>query len=113
MNITKRLCPLFRQWRQAPVVAMDSLLNMDTITNQIRITDCVWVGIHSLWLWWLGYSQSDFTERLPALKQCYELVRVTFPTWPLQVVEMRRFALALLLPALISLLPALFTMFTK
>jgi hypothetical protein len=53
------------------------------------------------------------TERLSALKQRYELVRDTFPTWPLQVVEMRRFALALLLPALISLLPALFSMFTK
>ncbi len=52
-------------------------------------------------------------ERLSALKQRYELVRDTFPTWPLQVVEMRRFALALLLPALISLLPALFNVFTK
>lgn len=53
------------------------------------------------------------TERLSALKQRYDLVRGTFPTWPLQVVEMRRFAVALLLPALIALIPALFSMFTK
>jgi hypothetical protein len=53
------------------------------------------------------------TERLSALKQRYELVRDTFPTWPLQVVEMRRLAVALLLPALIALLPALFDVFTK
>ena len=53
------------------------------------------------------------TERLSALKQRYELVRGTFPTWPLQIVEMRRLAVALLLPVLISLLPALFNVFTK
>ena len=53
------------------------------------------------------------TERLSALKQRYELVRDTFPTWPLQVMEMRRLAVALLLPALISLLPALFSVFMK
>jgi hypothetical protein len=53
------------------------------------------------------------TERLSALKQRYELVRDTFPTWPLQIVEMRRLTVALLLPALISLLPALFSVFTK
>jgi hypothetical protein len=53
------------------------------------------------------------TERLSALKQRYELVRDTFPTWPLQVVEMRHLGVALLLPALISLLPALFSVFTK
>lgn len=53
------------------------------------------------------------TERLSALKQRYELVRDTFPTWPLQIVEIRRLAVALLLPALIALLPALFALFTK
>ena len=53
------------------------------------------------------------TERLAALKQRYELVCDSFPTWPIQVVEMRRLAVALLLPALISLLPALFDVFTK
>ena len=53
------------------------------------------------------------TERLSALKQRYELVRDSFPTWPLQVVEMRRLAVALLLPALIALLPALVDVFTK
>ena len=45
------------------------------------------------------------TERLSALKQRYELVHDTFPIWPLQVVEMRRLAVTLLLPALISLFP--------
>jgi hypothetical protein len=53
------------------------------------------------------------TERLSALKQRYELVRDTFPTWPLQVVEMRRLTVALLLPALFSLLPALVSFFVK
>lgn len=53
------------------------------------------------------------TERLAALKQRYELVQETFPTWPIQVVEMRRLAVAWLLPALIALLPALFGVFTR
>jgi hypothetical protein len=53
------------------------------------------------------------TERLSALKQRYELVRDTFPTWPIQIVEMRRLSIVLLLPALISLLPALLSVFTK
>lgn len=53
------------------------------------------------------------TERLSALKQRYELVRDSFPTWPLQFVEMRRLTVALLLPAIVSLLPALISVFTK
>ena len=53
------------------------------------------------------------TERLSALKQRYELVRDTFPTWPLQIVEMRRLTVALLLPVIVSLLPALISVFTK
>jgi hypothetical protein len=53
------------------------------------------------------------TERLAALKQRYELVQETFPTWPIQVVEMRRLAVAWLLPTLIALLPALFDVFTR
>jgi hypothetical protein len=53
------------------------------------------------------------TERLAALKQRYELVQATFPTWPIQVVEMRRLAVAWLLPALMALLPSLFGLFTR
>jgi hypothetical protein len=53
------------------------------------------------------------TERLSALKLRYDLVRDTFPTWPLQIMEIRRLSVALLLPALIALLPALFQLFTK
>lgn len=53
------------------------------------------------------------TERLSAIKQRYDLMCDTFPTWPIQIVEMRRLAIALLLPALISLLPALINLFTK
>lgn len=53
------------------------------------------------------------TEHLAALKQRYELVQETFPTWPIHVVEMRRLAVAWLLPALIALLPALFGVFTR
>jgi hypothetical protein len=53
------------------------------------------------------------TERLSALKQRYELVRDTFPTWPIQLVELSRLAGALLLPVLIALLPALISVFTR
>ncbi len=53
------------------------------------------------------------TERLVALKQRYELVQETFPIWPIQVVEMRRLAVAWLLPALMALLPSIFAIFTR
>ncbi|GHO92012.1 hypothetical protein KSF_020600 [Reticulibacter mediterranei] len=53
------------------------------------------------------------TERLAALKQRYELVQETFPIWPVQVVEMRRLAVAWLLPALMALLPSIFDVFTR
>lgn len=53
------------------------------------------------------------TERLAALQKRYEQVRESFPTWPIEIVQMRGLAVVLILPVLISLLPALFDVFTK
>jgi hypothetical protein len=53
------------------------------------------------------------TERLAALQKRYEQVRESFPTWPIELVQMRGLAVVLILPVLISLLPALFDVFTK
>ena len=53
------------------------------------------------------------TERLAALQKLYEQVRESFPTWPIEIVQMRGLAVVLILPVLISLLPALFGVFTK
>jgi hypothetical protein len=53
------------------------------------------------------------TERLAALQKRYEQVRESYPTWPIEIVQMRGLAVVLILPVLISLLPALFDVFTK
>ena len=53
------------------------------------------------------------TERLAALQKRYEQVRDSFPTWPIEIVQMRRLAIALLLPLLFSLLPSLLGVFIK
>ena len=49
-------------------------------------------------------SIKDGTDRLSELKQRYDLVRDIFPTWPLEVHELRRVVAALSLPALLPLL---------
>jgi hypothetical protein len=53
------------------------------------------------------------TERLAALQKRYEQVRESFPTWPIEIVQMRGLAVVLILPVLIALLPALFDVFTR
>jgi hypothetical protein len=53
------------------------------------------------------------TERLSALQDRYKLLRDNFPVWPLEIMQMRRLGIALILPALLSLLPSLLDLFTK
>jgi hypothetical protein len=53
------------------------------------------------------------TERLAALQKRYEQVRDSFPTWPIEVVQLRRLAIVLVLPFLLSLLPSLVEVFTR
>ena len=53
------------------------------------------------------------TKRLSALQDRYKLLRDNFPVWPLEIMQMRRLGVALILPALLSLLPSLLDLFTK
>jgi hypothetical protein len=52
------------------------------------------------------------TERLLALQDRYKLLRDNFPVWPLEIMQMRRLGVALILPALLSLLPSFLSLFT-
>lgn len=53
------------------------------------------------------------TERLTALQKRYEQVRDSYPTWPIEIVQLRRLAIVLFLPLLLSLLPTLLDLFTR
>jgi len=53
------------------------------------------------------------TERLSALQDRYKLLRDNFSVWPLEIMQMRRLGVALILPVLLSLLPSLLSLFTK
>jgi hypothetical protein len=53
------------------------------------------------------------TERLLALQDRYKLLHDNFPVWPLEITQMRRLGVALILPALLALLPSLLDLFTK
>ena len=52
------------------------------------------------------------TERLLALQDRYKLLRDNFPVWPLEVMQMRRLGIVLILPALLALLPSFLSLFT-
>jgi hypothetical protein len=55
----------------------------------------------------------ESTDRLSSLKRRYEFLREVFPTWPLEIREIRRLIAALSLPALIPLvLPYLTSLFS-
>ena len=56
---------------------------------------------------------NEGTERLAALQKRLEQVRNSFPTWPIEMVQLRRLAIGLILPFLLSLLPSLVDLFTK
>jgi hypothetical protein len=47
------------------------------------------------------------TRRLAVLKQRYDLVRDTFPTWPLEIRALSRLAVTVILPIVVSLLASL------
>ncbi len=53
------------------------------------------------------------TDRLNALQDRYKLLRNNFPVWPLQVRQMRRLVIALILPILLSFIPTLLELFVK
>lgn len=53
------------------------------------------------------------TRRLSALQDRYKLLRDTFPVWPLEIMQMRRLVVVLILPVLLSLLPYFLNLFTK
>jgi hypothetical protein len=53
------------------------------------------------------------TERLAALQKRYEQVRNSYPTWPIELVQLRRLAIVLILPLLLALLPSLLDVLTK
>jgi hypothetical protein len=53
------------------------------------------------------------TERLAALQKRYEQVRSSFPTWPIEIVQLRHMAVVLILPVLLALLPSLLDVLTK
>ncbi len=56
---------------------------------------------------------NEGTERLAAVQKRYEQIRNSFPTWPIEMVQLRRLAIGLILPFLLSLLPPLVDLFTK
>ncbi len=47
------------------------------------------------------------TERLSALQDRYKLLRDNFPVWPLEIMQMRRLGVVLIVPVLLSLLPSI------
>jgi hypothetical protein len=56
---------------------------------------------------------NEGTERLVALRKRYEEVRDSFPTWPIEVMQLPGLVTLLILPALPTLLPLLLDLFTK
>jgi hypothetical protein len=53
------------------------------------------------------------TERLTALQDRYKLLHDNFPVWPLEITQMRRLSVVLILPALISILPVIVQLIPK
>jgi hypothetical protein len=56
---------------------------------------------------------NEGTERLIALQKRYEQVRNSFPTWPIEIAQLRGLVTLLILPVLLALLPLLVDLFTK
>jgi hypothetical protein len=53
------------------------------------------------------------TKRLVALRKRYEEVRDSFPTWPIEIMQLRGLVTLLILPLLLALLPLLLGLFAK
>jgi hypothetical protein len=56
---------------------------------------------------------NEGTERLVALQKRYEQVRNSFPTWPVEIIQLRGLMTLLILPLLFALLPLFVDIFTK
>jgi hypothetical protein len=56
---------------------------------------------------------NEGTEWLVALRKRYEEVRNSFPTWPIEIMQLRGLVTLLILPVLLALLPLLLDLFTK
>jgi hypothetical protein len=56
---------------------------------------------------------AERTERLVALRKCYDQVRGSFPTWPVEISFASKLGLAVFLPLLTSLVPAVISLVTK
>jgi hypothetical protein len=56
---------------------------------------------------------NEETERLVALRKRNEEVRGSFPTWPIEIMQLRGLVTLLILPILLTLLPLLFDLFTQ
>jgi hypothetical protein len=56
---------------------------------------------------------NEGTGRLTALQKRYEQVRNSFPTWPIEIAQLRGLVTLLILPVLFALLPLLIDMFRK
>ena len=56
---------------------------------------------------------NEGTERLAALRKRYDEVRDSFPTWPIEIMQLRGLVTLLILPVLLALLPLLLDLFTK
>ncbi|HEY1353442.1 MAG TPA: hypothetical protein VGF67_27860 [Ktedonobacteraceae bacterium] len=56
---------------------------------------------------------NEGTERLAALRKRYEEVHDSFPTWPIEIMQLRGLVTLLILPVLLALLPLLLDLFTK
>lgn len=49
------------------------------------------------------------TRHLSKLKARYELLKETFPLWPIEVVQIRRLVVLAILPAIVAILPVIFS----
>ena len=56
---------------------------------------------------------AERTERLVALRKCYDQVRGSFPTWPVEISFAGKLVFVLFLPLLTSLVPAVISLVTK
>ncbi len=60
-----------------------------------------------------GAAINEGTEWLVALRKRYEEVHNSFPTWPIEIMQLRGLVTLLILPVLLALLPLLLDLFTK
>jgi len=58
-------------------------------------------------------AMNEGTERLVAVRKRYEEVHSGFPTWPIEILQLRGLVMLLILPILLTLLPLLLALFTQ